>query len=135
MKRIIGITLLILLIASATGFTYIRFFKKQSVTDFGIINKNGKPHLVWTATARPNVRTYIVEKSNDGITFTSIDTINAVFNTRKPYRYLVAEEKAEPAKYYRLCYTDEHLNKFVSTTISVRHKTTSIALGPASESE
>jgi hypothetical protein len=68
---------------------------------------NGKSQINWTTASENNNHFFTVERSTDGIDYTSVGTVQGAGNSSQVHHYTFTDiERTEPISYYRLRQTD-----------------------------
>ena len=81
--------------------------------------RNQKVDLRWTTASETNNAYFTVERTENGIDFTSIETIKGAGNSNKILHYNASDNEPMDLGYYRLKQTDTHGKSEYSTIIAV----------------
>jgi hypothetical protein len=79
-----------------------------TLTTFNAIKSNQQVNLSWTTSSEKNSKEFIVERSNNGIDFSSIGSVNAKGNSDQINNYqLVDENPIEGTTFYKIRIVDK----------------------------
>lgn len=92
-----------------------------ALVSFSATSQNGSTQLYWITTNEVNVSNFSVEKSNNGISFNSIATVNAYNNLVNNYAF-TDNSATEDVAYYRLKMIDKDGSFQYSFIIVIKSK-------------
>lgn len=91
-----------------------------TLLSFNAVRQNNKVQLTWLTTNEQNTLDFTIERSYDGITFTSLTKVNALGNSNREHTYNSSDEIPLNGKnYYRLKSTDKDGNFTRSIIVQV----------------
>lgn len=93
------------------------------LNDFTVRESNGKGLLNWATTNEKGADYFVVEKSADGLSFTSIDTVKAKGENTTLQRYASVDAQLNAGNnYYRLKMVDQNKHSSYSKTLTLTIK-------------
>lgn len=91
-----------------------------SYADFYGVKNNNTVDLNWSTISEQNASHFIIERSNDGLTFTPIGTVKAKGNSNSFVKYTFNDPKpGRGTVYYRLVQYDFDNSYYISKVISI----------------
>ena len=107
------------------GYFEYGFSLPISLLDFTVKENGSKNILNWKTATESNSSHFSVERSSDGVNFSSIGRVNASGNssTEKMYSYVDANPLPASTNYYRLKMIDLDASFEYSKIVSVKNKT------------
>ncbi|CAN5325864.1 hypothetical protein BH09BAC2_BH09BAC2_07200 [soil metagenome] len=109
-----------------TGFSGFAFGIPSGPIPVTLMNfsgalKNGASLLQWTTSQELNTKSFEIERSADGITFTKIGTVAAAGNSSSERRYTFVDRNLIAVNYYRLNMVDIDGKSKVSNVVLIKN--------------
>ena len=80
--------------------------------------------LTWVTVTEIDNKTFIIQKSYDGITFEDLGILDGAGNSEEENSYRFLDTKiGEPTNFYRIVFIDSDQNKYHTPTVVVNRKT------------
>jgi len=107
-----------------SGFSELKIYTQDEQLPAGLATFTGKEvdcniKLEWRTITEQNTQYFEIEKSTDGITFTSLTRVSAVGNSSSPINYRHVDANPSDENYYRLRTVDADGSYEYSDIISV----------------
>ncbi|HSC52073.1 MAG TPA: autotransporter-associated beta strand repeat-containing protein [Phnomibacter sp.] len=121
--------------AKASGYTSFSLFVVGNANGalplqligFNGLLQNGQVNLDWKTSFEVNTKHFVVQRSNNGVAFTSIGTVNAMGSGNHQYTFTDTQPFSGIA-YYKLQMVDKDGSSSYSRTIAVQNNNNGIAL-------
>lgn len=107
-----------------SGFSELKIFTQDPQLPAGLMTFQGKEvdcsiKLEWRTATEENTQYFEIQKSTDGINFTSLTRVTAIGNSNTPINYRHVDVNPSEQNYYRLKTVDADGEYEYSNTISV----------------